>query len=182
MLQMKATNQLVEKKKTNHRPADQKAKTSLTLFAGLTIATALAALANARPVRASLGGDATTIEADRAKMQATVLSTSKDLYSVQEIHAPNNIVVREFLSPAGKVFAVAWEGPGRPDLQQLLGTYFDTFTKAAQAQKTHHTGRAPLSVQQSGLVVQMGGHARLLVGRAYVPQMVPSGVNVEEIR
>jgi Protein of unknown function (DUF2844) len=32
------------------------------------------------------------------------------------------------------------------------------------------------------LVIQISGHMRSFVGRAYVPQMVPAGVKVEDIR
>jgi hypothetical protein len=181
MLRIKTNRQKLEKE-PHDKAAKARPKNSLTFCAAVAMAVALAALASPRPLSASLGGDATSVEADRVKMQATVQTTSKDLYTIQEIHTSNNTVVREFVSPAGKVFAVAWQGQSRPDLPQLLGTYFDTFHQAAEAQKAHRTQRGVLSIQQSGLVVQMGGHMRYLVGRAYVPQMVPSGVKVEEIR
>ena len=75
---------------------------------------------------------------------------------------------------------MAWQGPTRPDLSQVLGAYFDTFTKATQ--KMGRVGRGPLSIQQPGLVVQLGGHARSFVGMAYVPQMLPAGVSAQEIQ
>lgn len=143
---------------------------------------AFAALADPFCASASLGGDVTSVQADQAKMQASLQTTSKDLYSIHEIHVPNNIVVREFVSPTGSVFGVAWQGAARPDLRQLLGAYFDSFAKVAQTQKAQRVGRGPLVIQQAGLVVEMGGHARSFFGRAYDPRMVPSGVPAEEIR
>jgi hypothetical protein len=92
------------------------------------------------------------------------------------------VTVREFVSSAGKVFAVAWQGPIHPDLQQLLGTYYEQYTQAVQAQRATRKGRGPLLIQEPGLVVQVSGHMRAFVGRAYVPQMMPAGVKVEDIR
>jgi hypothetical protein len=150
---------------------------TLAIWATLAIAVALAASV---PASANLGGDETSVEADRARMEATLQTTNKNLYQVHEMHSPSNVVVREFVSPDGKVFGVAWQGPSRPDLSQMLGTYFDSFTKAAkQAQRGK---RGPLLVQLPGLVVQMGGHDRFFSGMAYVPQMVPAGVSTGEIR
>ena len=153
----------------------------LAISASLLIAMVFAVMTNPSPVLAALGGDATSVEADRAKMEATLRTTSKQLYTVHEMHTAN-VVVREYVSPAGKVFGVAWQGVSRPDLSQLLGPYFEPFTQAVQSQKGKRVGRGPLAIQQPGFVVEMGGHMRAYVGRAYLPQMVPAGVNVEELR
>jgi len=37
-------------------------------------------------------------------------------------------------------------------------------------------------IQEPGLVVQTGGHMRAYFGRAYVPELVPQGVTIEEIQ
>lgn len=88
--------------------------------------------------------------------------------------------MREFVSSSGKVFAIAWQAPSPPDLKQLLGSYFDEFQKAAAVSR--RPGRAPLFVQHSGLVVQLGGHMRSFTGRAFLPDQLPSGMQTEEIR
>ena len=154
----------------------------LRVWASLTIAIAVAAMTSPLPALANLGGDVTTVEADRAKMEATLQTKSRQLYTIHEMHTANNTTVREFVSPAGKVFGVAWEGASRPDMQQLLGNYFDQYTQAAHAQSAKRVGRGPLLIQQPGFVLQMGGHMRALVGRAYIPQLVPAGVQIEELR
>lgn len=154
----------------------------LTLWTGLMVGMALAGMINPSPVFATLGSDVTSVEADRAKMEATVQTTSKQLYTVHEMHTANDVTVREFVSPAGKVFGVAWAGASRPDMKQLLGAYFDQYTQAVQQQEAKRMGRGPLLIQQPGFVMQMGGHMRALVGRAYIPQLVPTGVQIEELR
>lgn len=131
---------------------------------------------------AALGGDAPSVQADQVHMRATVKTIQADAYTVQEIQAPSGTVVREYVSPAGKVFAVAWHGPFLPDLHQILGASFDTFTHALQAPNGRRFVRGPVSVQQGGLVVFSAGHPRNFSGKAYLSDMLPEGVRAEEIR
>ncbi len=130
---------------------------------------------------ASLGGDTTSVESDQAKMQGTRRTTTGDSYTVHEIQASTGVAVKEYVSSVGKVFAVTWQGPAHPDLQQLLGVYFDQYSQAVQAQRAHRRGHGPLLIQLPGLVVQSAGHPRSFQGRAYVPQMLPAGVRAEDL-
>jgi hypothetical protein len=130
---------------------------------------------------ASLGGDVSSVQSDVTHMQGSLRVTPNAAYAVHEIQTQSGITVREYVSPAGKVFAVAWQGPWPPDLQQLLGPYFSKFQQAVQSSK-QRAGRAPLSVHQSNLVVEHAGHMRSFVGRAYLIDQIPSGVSVESIR
>ncbi len=138
----------------------------------------------AMPAYAGLGEDANSVQADRARMQASLRTTQAQAYTVQEIQAPTGIVVREYVSPAsGKVFAVAWQGPWPPDMRQILASYFDQFQQAAQAQAgTARAMRRPIVINLPGLVVESSGHMRSFSGRAYIPAMLPPGVTAEAIR
>ena len=127
---------------------------------------------------ASLGGDAASIEADQAHMRAQRKVTQTNAYTVHEMQAETGTVVREFVSPQGKVFGVSWQGPVRPDLQQLLGSYYDEFARSLPTRRAH----GPVTIQTPNMVLQSGGHMRALTGRAYVPEMVPQGVRIEEIK
>jgi hypothetical protein len=160
----------------------RKSRRHFPILKSLTFAGAIASLISPGPLSASLGGDVTSVQADQAKLQASLQTSSKNGYAIHEMRAQNNVVVREYVSSAGKVFGVAWQGPTRPDLQQLLGTYFQQFSQAAQAQKAQHSGRRPVVINEPGLVVEMSGHPRFFLGRAYVPGMLPSGVQAEEIQ
>jgi hypothetical protein len=64
-------------------------------------------------------------------------------------------------------------------LRQTLGQYFDNFVTAAQAK---HADHHHLQIQRSDLVVQAGGHMRAFSGRAYLPQAVPAGVSIGDLR
>ena len=147
-----------------------------------SVALAVALLALSLPAMCELGGDMSSVGADQARMKASVQSTQKAAYAVHELRAESGTTVREFVSPAGKVFAVAWSGPQAPNLRDLLGSYFEKYSEALQAAKAHHPGHGPISIRQSGLVVESGGHMRFMSGRAFLPHMLPAGVSEQEIR
>jgi hypothetical protein len=150
------------------------------------LAAALAIVANAFPARAALGGDVTSVQADQLHMRGSLRTTANASYTVHQIQAGSGAVVREYVSSsgksAGKVFGIAWQGPWPPDMRQLLGSYFDQYVQAINAQSAGRAGRRPVRVELPGLIVQRGGHPGSFVGRAYVPEMVPTGVRTEEIQ
>jgi hypothetical protein len=126
---------------------------------------------------AALGGDINSVVADQAQMKAQRRVTQTAAYSIHEMQSQAG-TVREFVSPAGKVFGVAWQGQTLPNFQQVLGSYYGQFIKSAPRRRTH----GPVTIQTPGLVIQSGGHMRALTGRAYVPEMVPTNVKMEEIK
>ena len=128
---------------------------------------------------AALGAKVDSVPVDQAAINATLHSTRMDRFTVHELQAASGSVVREYAAPDGTVFAVAWEGPTHPNLQQVLGDSFDPFVQAVKAQRV---GRGPVAIMQPGLVVQSGGHMRAFRGRAYLPQLLPSGVTPDDIR
>jgi Protein of unknown function (DUF2844) len=132
-------------------------------------------------VFAVLGGSEASVQTDQTHMQASLRTTQSGAYAVHELHSPNGVVVREYAS-GGTVFGLAWEGPWLPDMHQLLGSYFESYQKALQAQSGGRSGRRPIHVELPGLVVNVAGHPRSFHGHAYVPTMMPQGVRAEEIR
>ncbi|HXC31506.1 MAG TPA: DUF2844 domain-containing protein [Verrucomicrobiae bacterium] len=152
---------------------------SKSRFALLLAAVAFAASV---PARASLGGDTASVRDDQAKLQGALQTTTNGTYTVHEIQAASGIVVREYVSPSGAVFAVTWHGPRHPDLRQVLGAYFDPFTQAVQAQRAVRHGLGPRVIQQAGFTVVLSGHMGALSGTAYLPQSFPAGIRAEEIR
>jgi hypothetical protein len=115
-------------------------------------------------------------------MRATAKIAEGVAYTVHEIKAPTGTVVKEYVSPAGRVFGVSWRGPFIPDMQQLLGDYFEQYSAAAKAQREGHVGRQPLNIQEPGLVIQTAGHMRAYSGRAYDPGLLPAGVTPNDVR
>jgi hypothetical protein len=131
------------------------------------------------PAFAALGADVGSIAADGLKMKGTVRVSAASAYSVHEIETPSGTLVREYVSPAGKVFAVAWRGPTMPDLRQTLGEYFTQYSAAPRAEPASHKHFA---IASPGLVMQSSGRMRAFFGRAYVPELVPQNVAITDIQ
>ena len=147
---------------------------SAALGAALLIAVLIPHVASA-----TLGEPEITVQTDVAQAHAVIKSSEdRTSYRVHEIQLPSGIVMREFVAPNGKVFAVAWQGPTRPDLRQALGQYFAAF---ASAPRFKFSDRRHVQIQQGDLVLQSGGHMRALSGRAYLLSAIPSGVNIGDL-
>jgi hypothetical protein len=145
----------------------------------------VAILIAALPGRASaeLGGALATVDSDRVKMQGALLRiTQTRSYALHEVRTAAGTNVRQFVSPSGTVFGVAWDGPWQPDLHQILGAYFDRFTQAVQAVRRVRRGRGPLAIRDGDLVVEVGGHARAFVGHAFLAPLIPQGVDPSSIQ
>lgn len=128
---------------------------------------------------AALGEPEASVQADSLQLQGSVKATDRESYRVHEIQLPSGTLVREYSQPGGSVFAVTWRGPFMPNLRQMLGRYFDEYAAAAEAAHGNHRH---LSIRQSDLVVEVGGHMRAFAGRAYLPAAVPSGVPIGELQ
>lgn len=161
----------------------------LRLSAARALASALL-LTLPLPMWATLGDNAASVLTDQARMKGTVRSVDNQTYVMHEITATSGAKVREFVTPAGAVFGVAWEGQQPPDLQQLLGPYYQQAKQARQAQLQDQNAsqnaprahRAPVAIQTPGLVLYEGGHVRSFHGAAYIPQLIPPGVQASDIR
>ena len=150
-----------------------------------TLAAILMALGFSVPAMASLGGNVGSIQADTAHMNANVTRTASDTYETHQLQSPTGTVVNEYLSSSGTVFAVTWHGPFMPDMQQILGSYFQQYSAALSSQASSQPrqyGRHPLNIRQPGLVVQTGGHMRAHWGRVYIPALTPEGVSPEQLQ
>lgn len=150
-----------------------------TLFLGLGLLMAI--FATAQRTEATLGESADTVESDRKALSAVLgATTAHNSYTVHEFDS-SSTVVREYVSPTGVVFGISWKGLIHPNLRQLLGSYADEYLEALQ-QTPRQYGHRRLEVKTNRIVVEKWGHMRNLQGRAYVPDLIPSGVRVDEIR
>lgn len=157
------------------------------LGSSLSVALALGAFLLAgqamAPARAALGDTVASVKADRVSVKGQLRARSEAGYTVQEITAATGTVIREYVSPAGVVFAVKWSGPAMPNLQQIFGTYYAQYQSALQTQRSsiqrgghHHVG-----VRSPSLVVHSSGHMRQYSGTAYVPSLVPPNLSISDL-
>lgn len=131
------------------------------------------------PVSASLGGSAESVITDQSRLHAKRAVLERREYTVHEITKDDGSVVREYVTPSGKVFGVSWSGPTIPDLTQLLGTYNTEFQTAIRAKRGR---RSSAAVHNSDLVVESSGRMRSFHGRAYLNSMLPSGVTQDVVQ
>ena len=140
----------------------------------------LSSLALAQPAAASLGADSGSVEADRAVLNGQLAVSRTGGYEVREITTPAAVHIREYLTAGGTVFAFTWQGPVRPDLRQMLGSYYARYAQAAAA--PHAGGHRHLTVRQPGLVVESSGRMRAFYGRAWDPALLPSNFPIADLR
>jgi hypothetical protein len=147
----------------------------------LSLGLSVAIFVTVQQAQATLGESSDSITLDRKALSAVRrATTARNGYTVHEI-ASGSTVVREYVSPSGIVFGIAWNGLIHPDLTQLLGAYAGEYEKALQ-RTPRQPGRRRLQVKTNQVVVEKWGHMRNLQGRAYVPALIPRGVRIDEIR
>ena len=146
----------------------------VTLAAGLVLVAV-----GVKPAHAVLGAGIESVAGDQSALGGERSEITRSGFTVEAITTAAGIVVNEYASGAGTVFAVSWRGPRHPDLSLLLGPYFAEYQAAANQPATHRRG---LRIQTGNVVVETGGHPGDLWGRAYLPAQLPSGVGAEDIQ
>jgi len=140
-----------------------------------------AILAAVHVAQAALGESADSVMSDlnalSAMQGAAIIHTG---YTVQEITSAS-VTVREYISPSGVVFGIAWNGLIHPDLTPLLGSYAGEYHQAL-LKSPRKPGSRFSRVKTDVIVVEKWGHMRNLRGRAYVLALIPPGVIVDEIK
>lgn len=116
-----------------------------------------------------------------ARVLAVVPVRQLSHYIVHEVQLESGGIVREFATTAGTVFAISWRGPVLPDLNVLLGSYFSTFL--AETEQARVAGRrgAPVNMERGGVIIRSTGRMRNFSGHAYVPALIPTGVDINEL-
>ena len=146
-------------------------KTTLGVLLILTLGTV--------PAWAVLGQYESSVSVDQQYLRSADRIQAFQAYKVHELATANGTIVREYISPQGLVFGVAWQARFMPNLQQLLGSYSPEVQQAAQS-KVRRGG--PLIVKKDNFVFVSGGHMRFFRGHVYVPSLIPNNVSPEVIR
>jgi len=155
------------------KPSEQHMKTSLATLLILTL--------GAAPAWAILGESESSLGSDRQVLRGTDRQEFRQGYKLHQIISADGTVVKEFVSPAGLIFAVAWQAPRMPNLQQLLGSNVTELQAVLHSRTRRHSG-GPLIVRKDKLVFVSGGHLRSFHGYAYVPGLVPDNVSPERLQ
>ena len=142
---------------------------------------AIFTLATVPSAQATLGESVDTGMSNRTPSSAVQRAAlSRNGYTVREVRSGAN-VVREYVSPSGVVFAIAWNGLSHPDLTSQLGAYAGEYQKALRKTAVRK-GNRHSQVKTDKAIVEKWGHMRNMRGRAYLPTLIPAGVNIDEIK
>jgi len=129
---------------------------------------------------AALGRQAESTDVDQKMLHARKGVRPGAEFTVHELTLPSGTVVREFIGPDGRVFAVAWRGPTLPDLKQIFGD--DNLQAFLSTPPEERSARKSRTVRGQDLVVHSTGSARFFTGFAYKPSLKPRAVREEDIR
>lgn len=149
---------------------------SMKTFLGWALILSLGAV----PAWAALGEAEATVSADGQFLKGQVRDEVQPGYRIHLITDASGTVVREYVTPAGKVFAVSWQGPFVPNMQQLLGNYFPRLQQYVQYQTGRR--RSLLNLHNDDFIFSSGGHMRAYHGRAYVPSLLPTNISPEVVQ
>jgi hypothetical protein len=128
---------------------------------------------------AALGDDAPSIALDQKRMQAKLQVLDRGSYAIHELQLPTGARVREFVGNSGKVFGVSWSGGWRPNLRDILGAHYERFLEGMRGRRAT---RGPVRIALPGMVVIMAGHQRSFFGQVCLLDMLPPGLQPEDVR
>lgn len=93
-------------------------------------------------------------------------------------------MVREYANTQGIVFAITWIGMSPLQPQEYFGAHVSSYNNAvARSLATPRNGfRKPkVIIKDDDFVHESFGHMGAIRGRAYVPSLIPTGVQLDEI-
>jgi hypothetical protein len=131
------------------------------------------------PAWAALGEYEGSVSLDQQVLRGDLREEVHTGYKLHQIVTPQGALIREYVSPEGKVFAISWHAHFIPSMQQLLGSYFPRVQQAAQA-RVQRGG--PLVIQTGDFVFFSSGRMMDFYGVAYVPGLLPKNLTAEVVR
>lgn len=146
-----------------------------------TVGLLLALILANTPLWAVLGQPEASVSTDVLQLKTADHVQTSPGYRVHQLTSANGPTVREYVTPQGIVFGVAWQGRAVPDMNQLLGTYVTNLQTATPAQTRVWRLRG-LAVKADDFVYSNFCRLRVCTGSAYVPSLVPNNVPAEVVR
>ncbi|MGZ3774319.1 MAG: DUF2844 domain-containing protein [Pseudobdellovibrionaceae bacterium] len=139
---------------------------TIVLFSNITLATPLGKNVNDSSAKAKVSTQSLKVISKVSSLGAA--------YSIRET-TDDIRTLKEFVREDGVVFAVSWQGLGRPDFSEIFGDYYSEYSRELKSQmKGRHRNR--MQVNASGIVVTNSGHGSFMQGLAYIPNLLPVGM------
>lgn len=129
--------------------------------------------------RAGLGENVAHIAQDRVVLRGTpVQVTRSGAYDRHELQTAAGVQVREFADRSGRIFAVTFNGPSKPDLKVLLGAHYTEYATATRPSVSTHKVYTHASGTLALSIVKL---PRGFTGSAFIPDAVPVGVDPRQL-
>ena len=132
-------------------------------------------------VYSELGATTDSVRADQVRFKASRLETSGPGMITHEIKLQDGSGIKEYVNSSGVVFAVSWRTRLKPNLQTLLGAQYAMQIASTKSVLGVANSRAQQSVRLPNLVLHQAGRVNAFAGLAYVPALVPEGINAENL-
>lgn len=104
-----------------------------------------------------------------------------EAYTVSTLVEPTGTVVREFVNAQQQVFAVVWAGPVLPDLAVFFGDHFTAYQQAVQQKRAAGQRGGVVHARKPELVMLSRGRMGNFEGYAYIPTLVPHGIDIKTL-
>ena len=124
---------------------------------------------------AELGGNAASILSEQKEFSSQLSNSQQSGITVYTQTLPSGIIIQEYLSNDGTIFAVTWTGAALPNLQALLGNYFKDYLAAIKQ------SRGVISSNSDSLVIQSAGMMGAFQGFALLPKQAPTNFTVKNL-
>lgn len=142
-------------------------------------------LLSSTAAQAALGGAPQAAASATAETAAAArqlrAAPSSQTYTVSTLVAPNGTVVQEFVNTQQRVFAVVWMGPVLPNLSRYFGEHYSAFQQAVQQKRAAGQRGGAVMTQQPDLVMLSRGRMGRFEGHAYIPSLVPAGLDIQTL-
>ncbi len=140
------------------------------------------ALFCASEAQAVLGETVDTVKADQVRFGGARRQSAVQRMTTHEISLADGSIIKEYVNAAGVVFAVSWRSRLKPDLAKLLGSNFTLLAAGNTVSSGVASSKMQRSVRQTNLVLHQGGRMNAFAGLAYVPNLVPKGLDADTLR
>lgn len=132
--------------------------------------------------QATLGAPADSIQSDQIRFKGVRRESVSLGMRSHVISLSDGSSIKQFVNAQGVVFAVSWSTRLKPDLAALLGPHFASYAAASGAPTGIADSKRQRSVRAPNLVVHQAGRMNAFGGLAYVPSLVPEGVDADSLR
>jgi hypothetical protein len=144
-----------------------------------TLSILLVLMMGVLPAWAALGEYEGSVGLDQQVLRGEMSEEVHTGFKFHQIITSDGAVIREYVSPEGKVFGISWHARFIPNLPQLLGSYFPRVQQAAQSRVQR---REPLAINTTDFVYFSTGRMMNYHGSAYVPGLLPKNVSAGVVR